>query len=372
MINKHYKHIINHQTSLILHLIRGLAAFIVVICHTRGHFFVAYGNLNPTSKNVLNYILFAFTRMGHPAVIVFFVLSGYLVGGNLFSNYLLNKINFKKYFADRISRMWAVAIPALLIGGFFDFFTLSFRGLSVTHTNLNFTSFIGNIAFLQTICVPVFGINSPLWSLAYEFWYYIFGAFLVLVLKLPYKFSIKLCLFFVILFSFYLLSKDILQLFPIWLLGVFCRFNLFALKGKYSKNIAYLFLILFITNFCLASQFENLVSDYILSITFSLFLISLNTTLFKTPPALGKFYTIISSFSFSLYVIHYPLQFFIYEIAKAYFHIPIRLTDANTTNWFILLCNVIVIYSFAYLFFILAENNTNKFRIKIYSILNIK
>ena len=32
--------------------------------------------------------------------------------------------------------------------------------------------FAGNALFLQTILVPVLGTNGPLWSLAYEFWYY--------------------------------------------------------------------------------------------------------------------------------------------------------------------------------------------------------
>jgi peptidoglycan/LPS O-acetylase OafA/YrhL len=34
-------------------------------------------------------------------------------------------------------------------------------------------TFAGNLFFLQTVAVPVFGSNSPIWSLANEFWYYL-------------------------------------------------------------------------------------------------------------------------------------------------------------------------------------------------------
>jgi hypothetical protein len=40
-------------------------------------------------------------------------------------------------------------------------------------TTHSLIAFLGNFAFLQTICVPIFGTNGPMWSLANEFWYYI-------------------------------------------------------------------------------------------------------------------------------------------------------------------------------------------------------
>ena len=34
-------------------------------------------------------------------------------------------------------------------------------------------AFLGSMAFLQTIYIPTFGSNGPMWSLSNEFWYYI-------------------------------------------------------------------------------------------------------------------------------------------------------------------------------------------------------
>src|SRR5207302_8969523 len=39
--------------------------------------------------------------------------------------------------------------------------------------------FLGNLLGLQTVCVPSFGSNGPLWSLANEWWYYCFFILLV-------------------------------------------------------------------------------------------------------------------------------------------------------------------------------------------------
>jgi peptidoglycan/LPS O-acetylase OafA/YrhL len=36
----------------------------------------------------------------------------------------------------------------------------------------SFTTLIGNLAFQASLSVPVFGTDSPLWSLGYEFWFY--------------------------------------------------------------------------------------------------------------------------------------------------------------------------------------------------------
>lgn len=361
-ISLQYVHKISKETSSILHLIRSLAAFTVVVNHCRGHFFVSYTDLNVESQNIFNYILFAFTRMGHEAVIIFFVLSGYLVGGQLYSNFLLKKLDLKKYILDRITRMWIVVIPALLLGGMLDYYTLQMRGINFDQSTLNVTTFLGNLSFLQTISVPVFGINSPLWSLAYEFWYYIFGAVVILILKFRIKAYFRICFLLVALLAFYCLSKDILLLFPLWILGIFCRIKIVGLKNSSAKNISYFLLTIFLCTFCLASQYENRISDYILSISFALFLISINVVQFKSPKNLGKLYLVFSSFSFTLYAIHYPLVFFIFELLKLHFSYPIRIANANFTTWAILFIITCIVYSMSYLLFLFTESKTKQLR----------
>lgn len=64
-----------------LDLIRYIAALLVVVGHFRAEFFVNYDDLAASQKGATMSILYVMTSLGHVSVIIFFVLSGYLVGG---------------------------------------------------------------------------------------------------------------------------------------------------------------------------------------------------------------------------------------------------------------------------------------------------
>lgn len=64
-----------------LDALRFVAAFMVLLSHTRNTFFPAFGDLPDDQQNIFSMMLTMFCRMGHEAVIIFFVLSGFLVGG---------------------------------------------------------------------------------------------------------------------------------------------------------------------------------------------------------------------------------------------------------------------------------------------------
>ena len=59
------------------------AAFAVLFDHTKQFSLVPYGDLPPAQQGLAVEALFAATRLGQPAVVLFFVISGYLVGGRL-------------------------------------------------------------------------------------------------------------------------------------------------------------------------------------------------------------------------------------------------------------------------------------------------
>ena len=67
-----------------LDAIRFLAAFMVVFCHSRNDFFLPYGELPVEQKTLGTMLFYSLGRLGHEAVIVFFVLSGFLVGGAIY------------------------------------------------------------------------------------------------------------------------------------------------------------------------------------------------------------------------------------------------------------------------------------------------
>lgn len=144
-----------------LDLLRWLAAIVVVLTHARHSVFQDYAALSVESRNLLVALFFSLTRLGHEAVIVFFVLSGYLVGGKGFERILAGSFSPYLYAVDRMTRIWIPLLPALLLSAF----------LATEPARLDV--WIGNMVGLQGIFVPVFGGNGPLWSLAYEVWFYL-------------------------------------------------------------------------------------------------------------------------------------------------------------------------------------------------------
>jgi len=172
-----------------LDMLRGVAALAVVMGHIRGFVFVSYGELTAPGPGVE--ALYAASSLGHQAVVAFFALSGYLVGGQALRGILLGAWSFPDYMIARLARLWTVAIPALLLtlivdwtgralggGAGYDgaWYALAASGPNQqSPADLSASTFLGNLAFLQMIAVPVYGSNGPLWSLANEFWYYVLG-----------------------------------------------------------------------------------------------------------------------------------------------------------------------------------------------------
>ena len=67
-------------------------------------------------------------------------------------------------------------IPILVLGGLLDLVAAHyFPGTPAVESarRISLPIFLGNIAFLQGIAVPYLGSNTPLWSLAFEGWFYL-------------------------------------------------------------------------------------------------------------------------------------------------------------------------------------------------------
>ena len=62
---------------------------------------------------VVPYVL---TGAGHQAVIIFFVLSGYLISGSIYRMISACRWSWRKYLTHRLVQLWIVPFPALLLG----------------------------------------------------------------------------------------------------------------------------------------------------------------------------------------------------------------------------------------------------------------
>ncbi|MBF6568682.1 MAG: acyltransferase [Candidatus Binataceae bacterium] len=180
------------KASAHLDALRGIAAIAVLGFHFRGTFFV---DLDPARAGWLLRLFYFMTDLGHQAVMIFFVLSGYLIGASVLRNFHEQRWSWQPYLINRLSRLWTVLIPALVLGalwdrgGMFWFGTGGIYGGKVVNASIsapilpasNAITMLGNALFLQRVLVPTFGSNGPLWSLTYEFWYYILFPLLLLM-----------------------------------------------------------------------------------------------------------------------------------------------------------------------------------------------
>jgi peptidoglycan/LPS O-acetylase OafA/YrhL len=321
---------LNKSASAHLDMIRGLAAWAVMWGHLRALFFVDFRHLERGSLPLS--VLYFFTGFGNQAVMVFFVLSGFLISSAIIGRRVSGDWSWHDYAMDRASRLYVVLIPGLLFGLLWDkmgSLLFEFRhiysqpidgfGTAVAQSQLTFDTFLGNLFFLQTILCPTFGSNGPLWSLANEFWYYVlFPVALaagVAWASPSVRTAIPLTILTACLAVF--LGPHILVGFLIWLTGtvlVFANAN-WRFLAKSRLNLYALATILLLSG-CLISARSGrhviLGSDLCVGIAFSLFLFAvLQMDMEKEGSAYPRAAHFLAGFSYSLYVLHFPLLVFL-------------------------------------------------------------
>jgi peptidoglycan/LPS O-acetylase OafA/YrhL len=165
-----------------LDLLRWLSAFAVLINHLAFEYTNRLWAIPVGERSLLqNGIQFA-SGFAHQAVIVFFVLSGFLIGTRHYQE-LADGESGKTadYLIRRFARLWAVVIPALLLtaaldrigSGWLAGAQNGFYTPLVLARRADMATLACNSVFLQTLACYPFGTNRPLWSLANEAAYYV-------------------------------------------------------------------------------------------------------------------------------------------------------------------------------------------------------
>lgn len=219
------------KSSVHLDAIRALAAFAVMIGHLRALFFAPFDPARDGA--LLHRVLYLVTGLGHQAVLVFFVLSGAFVGASVLSKMKDGSWSIGQYLVDRLSRLYPPLVACLILGGALDLVGVTFftdidpyrQNASAAllpaavADSMSAGTFAGNLLFLQTIQVPTFGSNGPLWSLANEWWYYLaFPLLASLFFRGPRLRKVVAGLVAVALLGF--IGPEIAMYFPVWLAGV--------------------------------------------------------------------------------------------------------------------------------------------------------
>jgi peptidoglycan/LPS O-acetylase OafA/YrhL len=291
--------------SIALDIMRLCAALTVMLIHAKDMWYPANRH-NPDSPG----------EYSHAAVVVFFILSGYVIS---FSTDNKNRGRLQ-YAKARLSRLYSVLLPGLVITLICAFFVarLDLPLYESSSRGEAFPRYVITAAFLNEIwfysAAPP--INVPLWSLSYEFWYYvIFGCWFFkgsgwkgLLL------SVIACL---------IAGPKILLMMPIWLAGVFVYR---APRPRLNPAAAWLFAIVVLIVAGLSLSFSppfpaeigavplffsaQFLTDYILAFILAIFLWLLPTDNSAAPGTASKGLTIfreVADLTFPIYVLHYPL-----------------------------------------------------------------
>jgi peptidoglycan/LPS O-acetylase OafA/YrhL len=220
---------LSKTASAHLDLVRGLAAAAVAFQHLRALLLLDWPETSAHSP--LSAGVYLLAKFAHPAVIVFFVLSGFLVGSSGLRAVENRTWSFPRYLLHRVLRLEIVLLPALFMGLLWD--TLGRHVLaSPLYTggwrimvrsgpiDLSWRALLGNAAFVQGILVPDFGTNAALWSLAYEFWYYVLFGLLVTAALRSTRLWLRVVLAALILAVVGFTGSGIMALAPLWFLGL--------------------------------------------------------------------------------------------------------------------------------------------------------
>jgi len=301
-----------------IHALRWVAAVLVVINHLRSFIFKDFAEL--PSANVFVKGFYFITALGHTAVVVFFIISGYLICDSVIKHIHNGDFVLKTYFIKRVSRLYAVLFVALLLTALFDFTGNHFDRFGVYQNHMVFSSlphavlnaenigyFLTSLFMLQNIVHAPFGSNGPLWSLSYEFWYYVlFPLCCIIVFYLVKRlFNLRLFIAAIVLVALItaLITSQMLLYYLIWLCGLIPFF--FNLKWRGFK---YLIPVIIVGYLLCGKIIGNILPPEMVDGIFGV-LIAFWISAFDNVINKNKFYYFnerIASFSYSLYLVHFP------------------------------------------------------------------
>lgn len=305
----------NRHLSLYLDIVRFLAAMLVFFNHAQ------LPELNGEWLQALG-------AYGREAVMIFFVLSGYVIA-HVIATKEHDPLDFT---ASRLARLYSVVLPALLLTVAADQIGRAvepefYRGSWYVDTH-PIVRFLASMLFVNefwTQSVRPFS-NGPFWSISYEAAYYaIFGAWV---------FASRRHRVWLTALVMLVAGPKILLLFPIWLLGV----AVYRLNERWVAPVP-LGAVLFVSSFVLfftlsAVRFANrsldwsvewlgetlvmeqlhyskfFVNGYAVGFLVAMNFVGACSIAPKIGPILDRLATPIrtaASFTFSIYLFHYPL-----------------------------------------------------------------
>jgi peptidoglycan/LPS O-acetylase OafA/YrhL len=365
--------------SVHLDALRGFAAFSVMLSHWRGACFVPYADLS--FHNPVIAAAYFLTGLGHQWVIVFFVMSGYLVGGSVLRSVQTDRWSWRAYLLTRLTRLYIVLLPALILGGAIDYAGSHMPGTQSVYTDpagehalykngqftLTASTLAANALFLQNITlpgmhgqhIPTYGSNGVLWSLSNEFWYYIAFPPLVFALAAIRSWRVRIAYGVFLLALGWFTGLWIVVMGIPWLMGVAIHYLPPApARSKFTRALfiaAAVFLL--IAGLALGFQWDSILSDLLLGIVVTFLVwVTLHCATAPVPKIYARIAQRSARSSYTLYLVHVPFLVFL----KAYLRLPNSF--AGWQKCAISIALLLLVVAWSQLIYQLFEANTDRIR----------
>lgn len=247
----------------------------------------------------------------HAAVMIFFVLSGYVIAAAV-DRKIPKSYNLSEYFSDRASRIYSVLLPAILMTLILDQFgshiaPARYGDAELVPQTHAFIRFLVNLLCLQGMWGyrVQFGSNPALWSIGYEFFYYVMYG---LYVWKPRIWKVLAALGLLIVgphVAFYGL---------IWMLGVLAyRLN------KSGKRFPFLpaLTVVVVSNHFLEYQPFIKIHESALDLIFGISVMALVMAAPDMGHRFERLHREMAEFSYSQYAYHMPMMFMAFSLVAA-------------------------------------------------------
>jgi peptidoglycan/LPS O-acetylase OafA/YrhL len=307
----------------LLDFLRATAALLVLFGHTRNWYFLNIGVVE--QPGALLKLFYFVTVLEQEAVVIFFVLSGFLIGGSIADSMQRGGFDLVRYLIARFVRIYVVYIPALIITE--AIFLLGPLVLSdpgagnirplFSEQELNFggiSQAICHLAGLQGYSCYAWDQNPALWSLGYEWALYLFAPVIIQLIVWKASFGLRLIgivLACAIAATICTHPEKAVFWFLVWFLGAGSYHLLRA--GRLSLPYGLLGACLIIVGMAMArlKSASGLEANTLIAAGTALAIACRPMVEFRLAP---RFSSWAAGFSYTLYAIHVPLVFLIVAI----------------------------------------------------------
>ena len=303
----------------LLDLIRWISAFMVAAGHT-------WAAMAPHDPSLLNGVLWALADTRHSWVIIFFVLSGYLVGGNALLR--ADRFDFRLYAIARATRIYIVLIPALVLTAGLDGLAHHLAPHSHIYAGVWRNGLFGgtppferyapreiaaSLLSLENVLAQPIGTDGPLWSLGFEWvFYFCFPPLMLLADAVGRRLGGRIWATRAVGLALSVAVAVLLHapyaglLWTIWIGGAVA--HVLARKGRWPLGLRWAGALVCILGFAPAFRLDYHFRDMLIGFGFIAFLARFPPGERGLHPVLDR---VLASGSYSLYVTHLPVLAFV-------------------------------------------------------------